>query len=82
VDHPREALLARAALLVDAPVLHSWDWLPLLQRRPLWDALLLAFSLGGLLLSATGVLIGLRRLRRQRSHRAQALPCLKAHPYG
>jgi hypothetical protein len=46
------------------------------------DALLLAFSLGGLLLSATGVLIGLRRLRRQRSHRAQALPCLKAHPYG
>src|SRR2546427_8006025 len=38
-------------------MLHSWDWLPLLQRRPLWDALLLAFSLGGLLMSATGVLI-------------------------
>ena len=63
-------------------MLHSWDWLPLLQRRPLWDGLLLAFSLGGLLMSATGVLIGVRRLRRKRSHRAQASACLEAQPHG
>ncbi|ARU04040.1 peptidase [Comamonas serinivorans] len=44
-------------------LLHSWDWLPLLTRRPLWDGLMLALSLGGVLLSATGVVIGWRRLR-------------------
>ncbi|MEG0150684.1 MAG: PepSY domain-containing protein [Comamonas sp.] len=48
-------------------MLHSWDWLPLLQRRPLWDGLLIALSLGGLLLSGTGVVIGLRRLRPRRA---------------
>ncbi|MBN9409444.1 MAG: PepSY domain-containing protein [Burkholderiales bacterium] len=46
-------------------MLHSWDWLPLLQRRPLWDIVLIALSAGGLLLSATGVVIGLRRLVRK-----------------
>ncbi|RYF75539.1 MAG: PepSY domain-containing protein [Comamonadaceae bacterium] len=43
-------------------LLHSWDWLPLLERRPLWDALLIVLSLGGTLLSVTGVVIGWRRL--------------------
>uniref|UniRef100_UPI00333ECF9B PepSY domain-containing protein n=1 Tax=Castellaniella defragrans TaxID=75697 RepID=UPI00333ECF9B len=43
-------------------MLHSWDWLPLLERRPLWDAVLIILSLGGLMLSLTGVVIGWRRL--------------------
>jgi len=43
---------------------HSWDWLPLLHRRPLWDVLLIAGSVGGLLISMTGVVIGWRRLFR------------------
>ncbi|NVD98017.1 PepSY-associated TM helix domain-containing protein [Massilia sp. BJB1822] len=43
-------------------MLHSWDWLPLLERRPLWDMVLIVLSLGGALLSVTGVVIGWRRL--------------------
>ena len=43
-------------------LLHSWDWPPLLALRPLWDALMLALSLGGVALSLTGVVIGVRRL--------------------
>ena len=43
-------------------MLHSWDWLPLLERRPLWDVVLIVLSLGGAVLSATGVVIGVRRL--------------------
>ena len=46
-------------------MLHSWDWLPLLERRPLWDLLLVALSVGGALLSLTGVVIGWRRLGRK-----------------
>ena len=46
-------------------MLHSWDWLPLLERRPLWDVLLIALSLGGTALSLTGVVIGWRRLGRK-----------------
>jgi uncharacterized iron-regulated membrane protein len=46
-------------------MLHSWDWLPLLERRPLWDLLLVALSLGGAVLSLTGVVIGWRRLGRK-----------------
>lgn len=46
-------------------MLHSWDWLPLLERRPLWDLVLIALSLGGAVLSATGVVIGWRRLDRK-----------------
>lgn len=46
-------------------MLHSWDWLPLLERRPLWDAVLVVLSLGGALLSVTGVVIGWRRLGRK-----------------
>ena len=55
-------------------LLHSWDWLPLLERRPLWDGVLIMLGLGGLLLSGTGVVIGWRRLRRKaRSHQHQKL---------
>lgn len=46
-------------------LLHSWDWLPLLERRPAWDLLLIALSAGGTLLSLTGVVIGWRRLGRK-----------------
>ena len=35
-------------------MLHSWDWLPLLERRPLWDVVLIVLSLGGTALSVTG----------------------------
>lgn len=46
-------------------MLHSWDWLPLLERRPLWDMLLILLSLGGAALSITGVIIGWRRLGKK-----------------
>lgn len=45
--------------------LHSFDWLPLLQHRPLWDGILIVLSLGGLTLSITGVVMGWRRLHRK-----------------
>lgn len=51
-------------------MLHSWDWLPLLERRPLWDLVLIALSAGGALLSITGVVIGWRRLGRTLGRRA------------
>jgi len=51
-------------------LLHSWDWLPLLQNRPLWDVLMVGFSLGGLIISVTGVVLGWRRLRRKAGARA------------
>lgn len=43
-------------------MLHSWDWLPLLERRPLWDLLLIVLSIGGTVMSVTGIVIGWRRL--------------------
>ena len=43
-------------------MLHSWDWLPLLERRPLWDVVLIVLSLGGAMMSLTGVVMGWRRL--------------------
>ena len=46
-------------------LLHSWDWGPLLARRPLWDVVLVVLSLGGALLSFTGVVVGWRRLSYQ-----------------
>ena len=42
--------------------LHSWDWAPLLAKRPLWDMLMIFFSLGGFIVSISGVLLGWRRL--------------------
>ena len=43
--------------------LHSWDWLLLLDHRPLWDALLILGSIAGLLASLTAAVLGWRRLR-------------------
>ncbi|MDX8127574.1 PepSY domain-containing protein [Methylomonas sp. OY6] len=45
--------------------LHSWDWLPLLNNRPVWDIVLIVFSTGGLLISASGIVIGWRRAKRK-----------------
>ncbi|MBS4152042.1 PepSY domain-containing protein [Stutzerimonas balearica] len=61
-------------------LLHSWDWLPLLQRPLLRDGLLLAFSAGALVISLSGVLLGWRRLRRrrQRPGRSGAAACRRA----
>ncbi len=47
-------------------LLHSWDVQALLQRPPLRETLMLAFSLGGLVVSLSGVVLGWRRLRRSR----------------
>ncbi len=44
-------------------LLHNWDWLPLMERRPLWDIWMIVLSLGGFVMSITGVVIGWRRLR-------------------
>lgn len=53
--------------------LHSFDIWWLWERRPLWDVCVIAFSLGGLLLSVIGIVIGWRRLR-YRSKRRVASP--------
>lgn len=45
-------------------LLHSWDWKPLLDVRPLWDFLLVLASIGGFLLGLTGAVVGWRRLVR------------------
>ena len=42
-------------------LLHSWDLLSLLQHRPLWDILMLVLGMGGLLLSGTGIWVGVHR---------------------
>lgn len=66
-------------------LLHSWDFLPLLERRPLWDVLLLALSAGGALISFTGIVIAWRRLgrklRRVQSSRTGEIPATPGqHP--
>ena len=52
--------------------LHSFDIWWLWQRRPLWDLCVITFSLGGLLLSVIGVVIGWRRLRYEPRRRTAA----------
>lgn len=47
-------------------LLHSWDWLPLLQRPWLREGLMVFFSLGGLVISLSGVVLGWRRLQPRR----------------
>jgi hypothetical protein len=42
--------------------LHSWDIRWLWERRPLWDIVVITFSLGGVCLSVLGVVVGVRRL--------------------
>lgn len=44
-------------------LLHSWDWQPLLERPWLRQILIIGFSLGGLMISISGVVMGWRRLR-------------------
>ena len=59
-------------------MLHSWDWMPLLSARPLWDMVLIVLSLGGLAISLTGIMIGWRRvglkMRRSRKGRPATPP--------
>jgi hypothetical protein len=43
---------------------HSFDFPFLYYRRPLWDVVVIAFSAGGLLLSALTIATGWRRVRR------------------
>lgn len=47
-------------------LLHSWDVQPLLERPRLREALIIAFSLGGLIICLSGTVLGWRRLQRQR----------------
>ena len=62
-------------------MLHSWDWLPLLERRPLWDTVLIVLSLGGMVMSLTGVVIGWRRVGlKLRAARRRQLPQHPALP--
>jgi hypothetical protein len=56
--------------------LHSLDFPFLYYRRPLWDIVAIALSIGGLALSVTTILPALRRLRR----RAMWLVRLVARP--
>jgi hypothetical protein len=53
-------------------LLHSWDWLPLLERPLLREVLIIAFSLGGFAISVTAIVLGWRRLLRTRSRRRKA----------
>lgn len=45
--------------------LHSWDLKGLVDRRPLWDVLMIGFSIGGFALCVTSVVIAWRRSRRK-----------------
>lgn len=54
---------------------HSWDWLPLLERRPLWDLAMIVGSVGGVVVSLSGLILGWRRLQRRR-----LLPPTEASP--
>jgi len=44
--------------------LHSFDFAPLWPRRPLWDTVMLSLLSGGLGLSLTGVVLGVKRIRK------------------
>ena len=50
--------------------LHSWDFEPLLSRRPLWDVLMLTAMTLGTALSVTSVVIAWRRVNSMRSRAA------------
>ncbi len=45
--------------------LHSWDLKGLVDRRPLWDILMIVFSIGGFALCVTSIVIGWRRTKRK-----------------
>lgn len=57
-------------------LLHNWDWLPLLERRPLWDVVLILLSIGGFLVSCTGIVIGWHRLKRKQGRQDRATPAV------
>lgn len=46
-------------------LLHSWDWHVLLEMPLLRELLIIAFSLGGLTISISGIVLGWRRVRRK-----------------
>lgn len=43
---------------------HSWDWLPLLENRPLWDIAMILGSIAGCIVSISAAMLAWRRLRR------------------
>ncbi|MEQ1580804.1 MAG: peptidase [Steroidobacteraceae bacterium] len=43
--------------------LHRWDFVPVLNRRPLWDLVVLTLLLGVTAVSLTGLYLGFRRLK-------------------
>jgi uncharacterized iron-regulated membrane protein len=45
--------------------LHSFDFRMLTQHRPLWDVVVWALSIGGFVISVSGVVVGWRRLKRK-----------------
>jgi uncharacterized iron-regulated membrane protein len=54
--------------------LHSWDWPPLLDARPVWDVFMVTLNAGGFVLSVAGVVIGWRRVVRKMQPIARRLP--------
>jgi hypothetical protein len=54
--------------------LHSLDFPFLYYQRPLWDVVVIALSIGGLVLSATTLLPGWRRVRRAISRSSPSPP--------
>lgn len=53
--------------------LHSLDFRWLIDHRPLWDVVMLALNLGGLLFSITAVVIAWRRLRPRRKRHSRTV---------
>ncbi len=44
--------------------IHCWDFVGLIDRRPLWDLVMIVFCGGGLVLSVTSLTLSIRRLKR------------------
>ena len=53
--------------------LHSLDFPWLYKHRPLWDAIVITFMLGGLALSVTSVILGSRVLSRKLANRSSLI---------
>lgn len=45
--------------------LHSWDLKGLVDRRPLWDVLMIGFGVGGFALCVTSIVLAWRRVKRK-----------------
>lgn len=61
--------------------LHSWDIRGLIDRRPFWDVLMIAFSAGGFVLCITGTVIAWRRLVRYQQIVTSGI-AFRARPHG